>query len=103
MTTALPQDTENNAADFVAISTSAASLGGVASVLGAPGPENSLSPLDRTSQVSYGVLDPGVASTAAPNRVRNTTPVPNGALGTLVTRSRVTNNTGFPSRVCAGD
>ena len=96
MTTALPQDTDNNSSDFVAISTSAASLGGVSSVLGAPGPESSLSPLDRTSQMSYGVLDPGVASTAAPNRVRNTTPVPNGALGTLITRSRVTNNTGFP-------
>ena len=96
MTTAVPQDTDNNSADFVAISTSAASLGGVSSVLGAPGPESSLSPLDRTSQMAYGVLDPGVASTAAPNRVRNTTPVPNGALGTLVTRSRVTNNTGFP-------
>ena len=96
MITALPQDTDNNSGDFVAISTSAASLGGVLSVLGAPGPESSLSPLDRTSQMAYGVLDPGVASTAAPNRVRNTTPVPNGALGTLVTRSRVTNNTGFP-------
>ena len=96
MTTLLPRDTDNNSSDFVAISTSAASLGGVSTVLGAPGPENSLSPLDRTSQVAYAVLDPGVSSTAAPNRVRNFTPVPNGALGTLVFRFGVTNNTGFP-------
>ena len=96
MTTPLPQDTDNNSADFVLISTAAASLGGVTSVLGAPGPENSLSPLDRTSQILYESLDPGVGATAPPNRVRNTTPVPNGAFGTLAIRSKITNNTGFP-------
>jgi hypothetical protein len=89
-----PQDTDDNAADFITISTNAATLGGVASTLGAPGPENRLSPLDRTSQVSYTLADPGVSANAAPNRVRSLTPVPNGAAGTLAFRYKVTNNTG---------
>jgi hypothetical protein len=40
------------------------------------------------------VIDSTVAATVAPNRVRNFTPVPNGANGTLSIRRRFVNNTG---------
>src|SRR5205085_9465550 len=40
LTSGVPQDTDNNAADFVFVSTNAGSYGGVQSQLGASGPES---------------------------------------------------------------
>ncbi len=90
----MPQDTNDNNADFQLLSPNAAVLGGVQSLLGAPGPENTLSPIQRNSQITSALLDSSVSSSTSPNRGRNLTAVTNGALGTITFRLRFTNNTG---------
>ncbi len=92
-TTGLPQDTNDNAQDFALISTTGA-LGGAAAQLGTPGPENVSSPIQRNATVKATLIDRFASATGAPNRVRDTTPVNNGALGTLTIRRRFTNKTG---------
>jgi Tol biopolymer transport system component len=90
----VPQDTNNNAADFIFVSTDGGTFNGRVAVLGAPGPQNSTSPRQRNAEMPLSLLDPAQAASAPPNRVRNLTPVTNGANGTLSIRRRVTNNTG---------
>jgi hypothetical protein len=98
LTSGLAQDTNNNAADFIFVSTDGGNYGGVQSSLGAPGPENTASPIQRNAQVKTALIDPVAGVAGAPNRVRNSTPNscggPNCALGTLVIRRKFTNNTG---------
>ena len=109
-----PQDTNDNAADFALIATD--TTGSIGSnptpLLGAPGPENLASPIQRNATLKASLIDPPAGSTAPPNRVRDTasytdtlTPsAPNGgdpasnpyALGTLLVRRRFTNTTGAP-------
>ena len=89
-----PQDTGNNATDFIFADTVVETLG-VQPVLGAPGPENADSPvLDNNVFVDRFDVTTGINN--APNRVRDLTPVTNGALGTLSFRRRLTNFTGQP-------
>jgi Tol biopolymer transport system component len=94
LTNGRPQDTGDNAADFALVSTTGATLGGSLSILGAPAPENLSSPVERNTTISTLLLDPAQPTTAAPNRVRDFTPVTNGANGTLSIRKTITNNTG---------
>ncbi|MFL6230597.1 MAG: DNA/RNA non-specific endonuclease [Pyrinomonadaceae bacterium] len=92
-----PQDTDDNAADFVFISTDGGTYGGV-SVLGAPGPENTGSPLVRSSatEILSRLIDPAMSSTVSPNRVRDTSDTgTNKTLGTLIIRRTWVNNTGL--------
>lgn len=97
LSSGLPQDTGSNAVDFVFVATDAGTYGGVAAILGAPGPENLLSPIQRNATIKASLIDPAVSSAVPPNRVRDTTAVgPNAALGTLVIRRQFTNNTGSP-------
>jgi hypothetical protein len=96
LVTGLPQDANDNATDFAFVSTDGGSYGGVQSQLGAPGPENTQSPIQRNATIKPGLIEPQVSSAAAPNRVRDLTPVTNGALGTLSVRRRFTNQTGAP-------
>ncbi|MFL6208006.1 MAG: Ig-like domain repeat protein [Pyrinomonadaceae bacterium] len=96
LTSGLPQDTGDNAADFVFVSTTGGSFSGTQSTLGAPGPENLASPLQRNATIKATLIDPQAASTATPNRVRDFTPVTNGPSGTLTIRRKFTNNTGAP-------
>lgn len=100
-----PQDTNNNAADFVLVDTTGAILTGVASILGAPGPQRgptttsyttSTAPIQKNAGFTVTVIDPLVGQNTVPNRLRDTTPVTNGATGTLKIRRRFTNNTGLP-------
>jgi hypothetical protein len=100
-----PQDSNNNAADFVLVETNGAPLNGVAAVLGAPGPQRgptmtafttTSAPIEHNAQMPATIIDPMQAASAAPNRVRDLTPVTNGANGTLKIRRRFTNNTGLP-------
>jgi hypothetical protein len=98
--TGLPQDTNNNAADFVFVSTTGANFGTTNSYgLGAPGPENLSSPLilDR-AQIPGSLIDPAQCQGCTPNRVRDfTADVPNNStFGTLNIRRAFTNNTGAP-------
>jgi hypothetical protein len=85
-----PQDTNDNAADFVLVSTTGATLGGQPSVLGAPGPENTQSPVRRDTQLVASYTDPLTCGSCTPNRVR----VGSGNSGTLAFRRHFTNQTG---------
>ncbi len=113
LNTGVPQDTNNNANDFVLVATDGTD-GTITTILGAPGPENRTSPVQRNATVKASLIDPQSASTATPNRVRDTsaytdflTPssptgttqgVPNGSYGggTLSIQRRFTNQTGAP-------
>jgi hypothetical protein len=92
-----PKDTGNNAADFVFVEVSGNSTGAGAR-LGAPGPENLSSPVQRNSQIAGTNIDPAVGSSNPPNRVRNFTsdPANNSTFGTLSIRKTITNLTGGP-------
>jgi hypothetical protein len=100
LTTGRPQDTDNNAEDFNLVSTNAGVLNGIASKLGAPGPENSSSPIQRNATVKASLVDTAAGSFSAPNRVRDNTPNacggPNCLMGTLDIRRQFKNNTGQP-------
>ncbi len=90
-----PQDTGDNAADFLFVDTNGTSAG-AGQRLGAPGPENLSSPILRNATVKAGLIDPAAASSAPPNRVRDFTSDPpnNSTFGTLDIRRKFTNNTG---------
>jgi hypothetical protein len=92
-TSGLPQDTGDNAQDFVLVSTTGL-VGGQTAQLGAPAPENTQSPIQRNAQLKGSLIDPQQSSTAAPNRLRDLTAVGNGQLGTLIIRRKFTNKTG---------
>jgi hypothetical protein len=70
MTGGVLQDTNENANDFVLVSTEPATTGGV---FGAPGPENLYSPTERNKTIKARALDLNVPATAAPNRVMEAT------------------------------
>jgi hypothetical protein len=90
----LPSDTGNNAADFYFVDPTGTNAGAGAR-LGAPGPENLSSPVQRNSTVTVSLLDATKSSSLSPNRERNTTPLAsNGTNGSLSIRRRITNNTG---------
>jgi hypothetical protein len=90
-----PKDTNNNAADFIFVDTNGTSAG-AGQRLGAPGPENLSSPIQRNASFGIGVLDVCVAAASPPNRVRDFTsdPANNSTFGTLDIRRTITNNTG---------
>lgn len=92
----IPSDTNNNSADFLFLSTTGGIYAGVQSKLGAPGPENLNSPIQRTDAMPAAFIDATVAAANPPNRVRDLTPNPanNSSQGTLSIRRRVINNTG---------
>jgi len=99
VSTALPQDTGDNAADFVFVATNGGTFNATTlplqGLLGAPGPENSTGPITRnivSSGVGFapGLVDPNCGSTAAPNQARATTSFGD----TLKIRRKYTNNTG---------
>jgi len=90
-----PKDTDSNSVDFYFVDTNGTSAGG-GQRLGAPGPENLGSPLQRNSTITANLLDSTVASGNPPNRVRDFTsdPANNSTFGTLSIRRRWVNNTG---------
>jgi endonuclease G, mitochondrial len=92
----LPVDTDDNEANFVLLATDGGVYNSRQALLGAPGPENSSSPVVRNSQVSLTVLDPAVSGSQPPNRVRDfTADAPNNStFGTLSIRRTLTNLSG---------
>jgi uncharacterized repeat protein (TIGR01451 family) len=93
-TNGLPQDTNNNAEDFVLLSVTGTAHAGISAlpVLGAPGPQGLTSPLTYSnSQVTGALVDPTKSKDDDPNRVR----VGSGDSGTLSIRRSFTNNTGI--------
>lgn len=89
------KDTNNNAADFVFVDTNGTSAG-AGQRLGAPGPQNLSSPIQRNASFAGNLLDTCVSSTSPPNRVRDFTsdPANNSTFGTLDIRRTIVNNTG---------
>lgn len=92
-----PKDTNNNAADFYFVDTNGTSAGG-GQRLGAPGPENTDSPVQLNEFFNVNLLDTCVSAVSPPNRVRDFTSVPaqNSTFGTIDIRRTVVNNTGLP-------
>jgi CSLREA domain-containing protein len=90
-------DTNNNAADFYFVDTNRTSAG-AGQRLGAPGPQNSSSPVQNNAAVAGTLLDPCVSGASPPNRVRDFTsdPANNSTFGTIELRRTYTNNTGAP-------
>lgn len=94
-TLGFPKDTDNNATDFYFVDTNGTSAG-AGQRLGAPGPENLASPIQRNDSTTVVNLDSTQATSNPPNRVRDFTsdPANNSQNGTLSIRRRVVNNTG---------
>lgn len=94
-TISTPKDTDDNAADFYFVDTNGTSAG-AGQRLGAPGPQNLSSPIQRNSTIIENLLDSTVSKSSPPNRVRDFTSVPaqNSTFGTLSIRRRFVNNTG---------
>jgi hypothetical protein len=96
--TAIPQDTNDNARDFVFVDTNGTSAG-AGQRLGAPGPENRSGPthLQDFPGIAHAPFDPAQADNVAPNVARDFTSDPpnNSTFGTLSIRRTWTNNTGF--------
>jgi hypothetical protein len=89
------QDSNNNATDFVFVDTNGTSAG-AGQRLGAPGPENLSSPIERNSTFAVNLLDATTVGPNPPNRVRDFTSDPgnNSTFGTLSIRRRFVNSTG---------
>jgi hypothetical protein len=96
LTSGTPQDTNDNASDFMNVATDQSQ----GAKLGAPGPENLASPVQRNATVKASFIDPNCAgngvATSACARVRDFTPAINGTNGTLLIRRRFRNSTGAP-------
>jgi hypothetical protein len=90
-------DTDNNANDFIFVDTAGTSSG-QGQHLGAPGPENLSAPIERNPVFPAALLDPCVAASSPPNRVRDFTsdPANNSTFGTLEIRRTIINNSGGP-------
>jgi hypothetical protein len=97
VTGGVPQNTSNNAADFVLVSSNG-KVGTARTTLGVPGPENLSSPVRRDTQLQTTLLDATIGQSGSPNRSRdpNADPFNNSTFGTLTIRRRITNNTGAP-------
>jgi predicted extracellular nuclease len=98
MTTGFPQDTNDNAEDFVLISTTGAA-GATVAVLGAPGPENTESPVQSNATIKASLIDNcntiGFPGSGCQNRVRDgsTSDPAKAQYGTLSFRRKFTNTT----------
>lgn len=90
-------DTNNNAVDFYFVDSNGTSAG-AGQRLGAPGPQNLASPIQRNSVFGFLFLDSTIGAANPPNRVRDFTsdPANNSTFGTIDFRRRVVNNTGAP-------
>ena len=94
---AVPTDTNNNANDFVLVSTAGPNAGVTSNVgtpiLGAPNPQNLQGPYrGTTNPILVQLIDQAVGGNTSPNRERFNAEVgPNASQGTLAFRRRFTN------------
>ncbi|HEY0100917.1 MAG TPA: lamin tail domain-containing protein, partial [Pyrinomonadaceae bacterium] len=100
LTTGLPKETNDNATDFLLVTTTpAVGVGNnLTPALGAPGPENLAAPIQRNGTIKSSLVDGTVAASAPPNRVRSgiiEPGVPN-AFGTLSIQRKFTNTLSVP-------
>src|SRR5262249_17532808 len=91
----LPQDTNNNAADFRLVDTNGTSAGGGQN-LGAPGPQNLSAPRAQGPFIGQALIDETQPESSPPNAVRDflSDPANNSTFGTLSLRRRFINGTG---------
>jgi Lamin Tail Domain len=97
-TTGVAQDSGNNCNDFWTVSTEPA-LGvgdNPTPVLGAPGPQNTISPTVQNASVTIALTAPTISANSAPNRQRDFNVEPCAAQGNLYLRRRFTNNSSLP-------
>jgi hypothetical protein len=91
------QDTDDNTSDFQLVATDPTTL--TDATLGAPGPENLTSPIQRSLLlIKPSLVEPCAASSQPPNRVRDFTsdPANHSTSGTLLLRRRFTNTSDRP-------
>ena len=83
-------DTNNNAGDFYFVDTNGTSTA-AGQRLGAPGPQNLASPIQRNAQFSFLLLDSTASAVSLPNRARDLAgdPANNSSSGTIEFRRRV--------------
>lgn len=103
-----PQDTNDNASDFQLVSVTGVAFtpATVQSILGAPGPENVFSPIERSPLDQPSLIDPTSPRNGGENRVRLFCGQPNAPAcpddpntstnGYLSIRRKFTNNSGSP-------
>jgi hypothetical protein len=100
LSSGLPKDTNDNAADFIHVDTNGALAGLSGRRLGAPGPENLSSPTQRNDTVKTAPLDSCNGPGLCVNSFRSPVPDPVqpgcSTFGTLSIRRRFTNRTGQP-------
>jgi predicted extracellular nuclease len=90
-----PKDAGDNATDFLGADTAATSGLGLGQRLGAPGPENLSSPIQRNDVFAGLLLDGTTSSSSPPNRFRNAGDTgANKMFGSMELRRRIVNNTG---------
>jgi hypothetical protein len=115
--TGTPKDTDDNNADFLVLDTQStpfctSNAAFQCQRLGAPGPENRFSPIQRNAAIKSALIDPGCTGITTsgtgqpPANTSNTTcsrhrdatsdPANNSTHGTLSIRRRFTNTTGSP-------
>ncbi|NOT62622.1 MAG: cadherin-like domain-containing protein [Acidobacteria bacterium] len=93
----LPVHTKNNLADFILVATVTTPLNGVTPQPGAPGPQNSASPVVNNAGLPVALLNPAVSANNAPNVLVESVPVTVGSATyprSLYLRRSLTNNTG---------
>jgi len=93
-----PQDTDNNRDDFIFVDTNGTpqSPEGTQQRLGAPGPENSTSPINRSAVIPASLIFPCAGAQSPPNQQRDFTQdtANESFFGTLEIRRKFTNKTG---------
>jgi hypothetical protein len=78
LTSGVPQDTGDNAADFALVAPDPSTFNNATPLLGAPGPENLSSPIQRNATIKAALPDPacggqtGTPNSGCQNRVRDT-------------------------------
>jgi hypothetical protein len=94
-TISTPKDTDSNAADFYLVE-AVGTFAVFVQRLGAPGPQNLSSPIQRNGSFSTLLVDATLPSSSVPNRVRDGIGDPPGGstFGNLYIRRRFVNNTG---------
>jgi hypothetical protein len=92
------QDTDNNRDDFIFVDTNGTPMSpeGIQQRLGAPGPENSTSPIVRQGNFKIELIFPSVCPQCPPNMQRDFTQdtANESFFGTLEIRRKITNQTG---------
>gem|GEM_PF-2147683 len=90
---ATPKDTDRNERDFLYVDAQGSPDPSAGGQLGAPGPENSRSAVQRNNTLKASLIEPQASSALPPNRLRDGAARPNATFGTLEIRRRFTNRT----------